>query len=108
MATQTTYLVTAFGGVNASADRQEVWHRHQGAAENDVRRRLGVKKLHVKARSSGYVTDLEDTVIRDPEGTEWHRYAYYDFYRVSASGRDYDRSGGFKISFLERELPSHK
>src|SRR5215203_2125465 len=103
--TERRYVVTAFGGVNASGERREAWHEYQGAAENDIRERLGVEKLHVKARSSGYVSDDGKEMMRHPDGSQWRRYAYYDFYRVPASHPDHDRSGGFKISFMERVGP---
>jgi hypothetical protein len=94
------YVVAAYGGKNTSGDPNAVWYRNQSQAEADLKRRLGVKRLHQRARDDGGAA--HEHKARRPDGSEWRCVYSRYFSAVPASHADYGRSGGFRFCWMER------
>ena len=99
------YLVISFGGLHSTGDPRPVWHVREGHADQDIKRRLGVRRLHRKARRSGSdVVAGEHTRIY--EGEAWSTLWAEDFKAVPASHPDFARAGGFTLYTMYRMLPT--
>ena len=89
-----SFPVVSYGGRQGSGDPHPLWFSNQGQAEYEVKRRLGVRRLHQRATVLGVQCE-ESTRIHD--GFEWGCSWVYDFAAVTPSQRDYGRFKLFKM-----------
>lgn len=94
------YLVISHGGLHSTGAPSEKWFPTLRLAEDEVRRRLGVKKLHKKGRG------IEGAYLPSPriwthEGFQWTALHAYMFRAVPASHPDFARSGGITLYTME-------
>ncbi len=95
------YLVISHGGLHSTGDPSEAWFPTLRQAEDEVRWRLGVKKLHKKGRG------IQGAYFPSPrvwthDGCQWTALHAYTFKAVTASHPDFARSGGITLYTVER------
>jgi hypothetical protein len=78
------------------------FHRPEDARE-DVKRRLGVERLHDGKRFDAYERPLEESA-QTHEGHEWRCVSYIN-YGLPPSHPDHGRSGGVRVYTMDREMP---
>lgn len=84
------YLVIS-SGRSASSDPQPMWFAGYRAARNELKRRLGVMKLHDSARGRRIRFPINFKQIRD--GVSWEAEWVLDYATVTASYGDLNNSG---------------
>src|SRR5687768_12881885 len=97
------YLVitAGFGG----GEPRPAWYSHQGQAEYDVRRRLGVRRLHQAKRVLAMECQPAERT-RIHEDYEWRCVWRYDLSKVPPSSVDYGRCPVVKLYAMVRSSPS--
>jgi hypothetical protein len=95
------HLVTTYGGLHTSGDPKPVWCSTYRQAADEVKRRLGVRNLHRRARGRRTSFRLDERE-RVHEGIQWRCEFAEDFSAVPKSHPDYARSGGHTLYSLVR------
>ena len=99
-----SFLVISYGGHHATRDPNPVWYSNYRHAKDEVKRRLGVLKLHRGARGIRKEFGPNEPT-RSHDGFEWRCLHAEDFSVVPASHPDFRRSGGFRLSWMRRLKP---
>jgi hypothetical protein len=97
----TRYLVIGFGGIRSSGAPSAVWFRTREQAITEVKRRLGLVRLHQTARrtTAGYALDARAYLY---EGHHWRCGSSEEYSTVPASHPEFRRAGGFRLCVMER------
>ena len=97
----TKYLVVSFGGNRATGAPSPMWFRTLERAMAEIKRRLGVMRLHETARfTAADFSPDERTYVH--EGYEWRCVSAREYSTVPASNPDFRRAGGFRLCGMQR------
>lgn len=97
----TKYLVVSFGGTVATGKPSPVWFLTSEQAKTEIKRRLGVERLHEAARFTA-ASFGSDERISVHEGHEWRCVFTQEYSTVPASHPEFRRAGGFRLCEMER------
>jgi hypothetical protein len=102
------WVVVSYGGRNGSGVANEQWYGSQygldfaqGTAEREVKRRLGVTRLHQDKRGRHQVYGPE-VLPRRYDGYEWVRERGWTFTHVTPCHPDYGSSAGVGLYLMVR------
>lgn len=96
----TKYLVVSFGGIRAMGAPSPMWFLTWEQAKAEIKRRLGVVRLHQFARVTATFRHAERAYVH--EGYEWRSVFAEEYSTVPASHPDFRRAGGFRLCAMDR------
>lgn len=97
------YCVVSFGGTHASGDPHPRWFDDYEDAWKEVKRRLGVLKLHRRAHGRRQRFNFRPGEgVRAYDGARWRPEWAEDFSLVPESHADFGKAGGLTVYLMNR------
>lgn len=101
----TKYLVESIGGVGSSGKPDSQWFVLAKDARDEVKRRLGLVRLHEGKRLHAREW-LRADLNRTHEGYQWRCVSLTYYERVPPSHPEHGRKGGIRVHAMDRESPT--
>jgi len=95
MVMQNRFIVISFGPRGLTGKPNEKWFNTLADAQDEVRRRLQVRRLHSRARIKG--REFPGVRAWERDGQTWHSVGVTDYRDVPQKHPDFDHSGGCRI-----------